>query len=112
MAKEILQSEAAGPKGWTVWKITGRVDITTAEAARKTGEEIVQRSEKTVLDMSDIAYISSAGLRVLMSLFDLAESSGKEFAVAGAEGTVERVLKETGMDAVLPMYGSVEVLQA
>ena len=110
MAKEFLQSEAAGPKGWTVWKIAGRVDITTAEAASKTGEEIMQRSEKTVLDMSDIAYISSAGIRVLMRLFDLAAKSGKQFAVAGAAGTVARVLKETGMDALLPMHGSVDEL--
>lgn len=108
MARNFLQSETAGPKGWTVWTITGRVDVTTANAAYKTGEEIVQRSEKTVLNMSDIAYISSAGIRVLMRLLDLAEESGKKFALAGAAGTVARVLKGTGMDAVFPMLGSVE----
>lgn len=107
MAKEFLQSEAAGPKGWTVWTIEGRVDIKTSEVAYAKGKEIVTRSGKTVLDMSGVDYISSAGIRVLMRLFDLAESSGKEFALAGASGTVARVLKETGMDALFPMYGSV-----
>ncbi len=110
MKKEFIQSEAAGPNGWTVWGVSGRIDITTAEDAYARGEEIVRKSGKTALDLSEVDYVSSAGIRVMMRLFDLAEDNGKEFTVVGAAGTVARVLKETGMDTLLQMQETVNDL--
>ena len=52
MEKEFLQTETAGANGWTVWSVNGRIDMVTAEKAYATGEDIVNRNEKTVLDMS------------------------------------------------------------
>ena len=68
MEKEFLQTETAGANGWTVWSVNGRIDMVTAEKAYATGEDIVNRNEKTVLDMSGMDYLSSAGLRVLLRL--------------------------------------------
>ena len=54
MAKEFLQKESNGPDGWTIWSVRGRIDMVTADAAYTTGEDIVLRSAKTVLDMTDM----------------------------------------------------------
>ena len=110
MAKEFIQSETEGPKGWTVWKVVGRIDTQTADAAYQQGEAIVKTSEKTVLDMSQMDYLSSAGLRVLLRLNKLALKSGKRFTVSGPVGMVSSVLQDSGMDELLKMKGSLEEL--
>ena len=111
MAKEFAQSEAAGPKGWTVWKVVGRIDTQAADAAYATGEGIVQKCDKTVLDMSEMEYLSSAGLRVLLRLNKLAAKSGKSFTVAGPTGMVKTVLEDSGMDVLLKLKDSLDELE-
>lgn len=54
MAKELLQKEYAGPNGWTIWAVEGRIDTLTAETAYAFGEELVQKNAKTVLDMQEM----------------------------------------------------------
>jgi anti-anti-sigma factor len=108
MAKEFLQKESAGPNGWTVWSVSGRIDLVTADAAYATGEDIVQRNAKTVLDMSDMDYLSSAGLRVLLRLNKLAKKNGKAFTLAGPSGIVKSVLEDSGMDALFAVWNSLD----
>ncbi len=110
MEKEFLQTEAAGANGWTVWSVNGRIDMVTAEKAYATGEDIVNRNEKTVLDMSGMDYLSSAGLRVLLRLNKLAKKSGKEFTLCGPSGIVKSVLEDSGMDALFTIYASLNEL--
>ena len=45
MAKEFLQKESSGPNDWTVWSVSGRIDMVTADSAYATGEDIVLRAE-------------------------------------------------------------------
>ena len=110
MEKEFLQTETAGANGWTVWSVNGRIDMVTAEKAYATGEDIVNRNEKTVLDMSGMDYLSSAGLRVLLRLNKLAKKSGKEFTLCGPSGIVISVLEDSGMDALFTIYASLNEL--
>lgn len=110
MEKDFLQTETAGANGWTVWSVNGRIDMVTAEKAYATGEDIVNRNEKTVLDMSGMDYLSSAGLRVLLRLNKLAKKSGKEFTLCGPSGIVKSVLEDSGMDALFTVYTSLNEL--
>lgn len=68
------------------------------------------REEKTVLDMSGVVYISSAGLRVLLRLLKKAKREGKVFTVAGPSGAVKTVLKDSDMDTLLDMRESLDDL--
>lgn len=111
MAKEFTQIESQGPNGWTVWAVTGRIDTITADTAYAMGEGILQKSTKMVLDMSDMDYISSAGLRVLLRLNKLAKKSGKEFNLSGASGIVKSVLEDSGMDTLFTTWGSLDELK-
>ena len=51
----------------TVIEITGRLDTTTAPALDKTINEDIGDTKNLVLDVKGMEYISSAGLRVLLS---------------------------------------------
>ena len=110
MASEIVQKETKLENGWLAWRIDGRIDISSADSVFQSGEEIVGREEKTVLDMSGVTYISSAGLRVLLRLLKKAQKEGKEFTVEGAAGMVKKVLIDSNMDTLLNMRESLDDL--
>ena len=110
MASEIVQKETKLANGWLAWSVEGRIDISTADSVYQSGEAIVEREEKTVLDMSGVVYISSAGLRVLLRLLKKAKKEGKEFTVAGATGAVKTVLTDSNMDTLLNLRESLDDL--
>ena len=88
MAKEFLQKESSGPNDWTVWSVSGRIDMVTADSAYATGED----------------------LRVLLRLNKLAKKNGKTFTLARPSGIVKSVLEDSGMDALFTIYTSLEEL--
>ena len=51
----------------TVLMISGRLDTNTAPVLEKTIREDIRENATLVLDMKELEYISSAGLRVLLS---------------------------------------------
>ena len=51
----------------TIIEIAGRLDTTTAPALDKTISENIDAAENLILDVKGLEYISSAGLRVLLS---------------------------------------------
>ena len=110
MASEVVQKETKLANGWLAWRVEGRIDISTAESIYSSGEKIVERVEKTVLDLEAVSYISSVGLRVLLRLFKKASKEGKEFSVAGAAGMVKKILIDSNMNSYLTMHQSLDEL--
>ena len=51
----------------TVVEVVGRLDTTTAPALDKTINEDIGETKNLILDLKGLEYISSAGLRVLLS---------------------------------------------
>jgi anti-anti-sigma factor len=82
--------------------LNGRLDTTTAPVFQQ--ELLAAFSGQKVnvtLDFTDIAYVSSAGLRVLLIGKKTATSKGVGFAVSHLSNEVLEVLKLTGFDKVL-----------
>ena len=60
--------------------------------------------EPLILDLRGLTFIDSTGLRMLVSVDATARSDGVGFAVICKEGgPVRRVLRETGLDGILPV---------
>ncbi len=110
MAEELTQRAELRENGWMVWTVANRIDMKTAETAYVKGEALLQENEKLVMDMKELEYISSAGLRVLLRLSKLAKKLGKEFTVAGASGMVLTVLEDSSMNVLLNAKASVDDL--
>ena len=51
----------------TVIEVAGRLDTSTAPVLDKTISEDISESTALILDLKELTYISSAGLRVLLS---------------------------------------------
>ena len=83
----------------TVIAVTGRVDTTTApelEAGLK-----LEGNEMLTLDLSGVPYMSSAGLRCLLSVQKTMMQGGGEMTIVGVQPTVREVLDITGFSSIL-----------
>ena len=59
-----------------VLEVTGRLDTITAPALEKTINENFEGAKTLILDLKSLEYISSAGLRVLLSAQKKLQQSG------------------------------------
>lgn len=81
-------------------KVEGRLDTTTApdlEAELKTSMEGVKT---LIMDFSDLEYISSAGLRVLLSAQKVMNKQGN-MSVRNVNETIMEIFEVTGFSDIL-----------
>lgn len=90
-------------------KIEGRLDAATAAAAEKQLADLVTAGARSVaLDGSALAYISSAGLRVLLSLTKKIKGAGGRIALGGLQPQVKEILEIAGFSSIMPVYATAE----
>ena len=81
--------------------VSGRVDTITApelEAGMKFGDATC-----VVLDLGDVPYMSSAGLRLLLAAHKAMLGKGGEFQIANVQPSVKEVLDITGFSDILKL---------
>ena len=81
-------------------EIAGRIDTTTAPALEKAINEDIGDAKNLVLDMKAVQYISSAGLRVLLSVQKKMQKIGSMKVVHVCEEVME-VFEMTGFADIL-----------
>lgn len=84
----------------TVLMISGRLDTNTAPVLEKTIREDIRENATLVLDMKELEYISSAGLRVLLSAQKRMQRNGAMKLIHVCE-IVKEVLELTGFVDIL-----------
>jgi anti-sigma B factor antagonist len=65
-----------------------------------------------ILDLSDVPYMDSAGLGVLMNSFVSAQSNHREFFIVGVNERVQALFEMTKVAQILKVYPSVESAEA
>lgn len=102
-----VESRKAG--AWTVIDVEGEVDVFTAPKLR---EKIIalldEGNDRLAVNLEKVLFMDSTGLGVLVGGLKRVKERDGELALAGAQGTVLRVLSVTGLNAVFPMHDSVE----
>ncbi|MBO7310654.1 MAG: STAS domain-containing protein [Clostridia bacterium] len=81
-------------------KLVGRLDTTTAPALDKTINEDIADAKKLVLDIKELEYISSAGLRVLLGAQKKMQKIGSMKVINVREEVME-VFEMTGFADIL-----------
>ena len=75
--------------------VEGRLDTLTSPRLEETLKQELDGVEKLILDFAELYYISSAGLRVLLSAMQRMEQQG-EMVVRNVSSDVMDVLEVTG----------------
>ena len=84
----------------TIIKIVGRLDTTTAPALDKTINDDIADVKNLVLDVKELEYISSAGLRVLLGAQKKMQKIGS-MKVTHVREEVMEVFEMTGFADIL-----------
>ena len=80
--------------------VEGRLDTTTAPELEEAVKESVEGIEELEMDFSNLEYISSAGLRVLLATQKIMSEKGS-MVIKGANETVKEVFEVTGFCDIL-----------
>ncbi|MBR3465307.1 MAG: STAS domain-containing protein [Clostridiales bacterium] len=81
-------------------EVSGRLDTLTAPEFESKVEPELSGVKDLVIDLKDLEYISSAGLRVLMGLVKIMKDQG-EMKVINPSEVVMDVFSLTGFDSIL-----------
>ncbi|MCR5594708.1 MAG: STAS domain-containing protein [Lachnospiraceae bacterium] len=81
--------------------VHGRVDTMTSTEFQNAILKAFQKSSNVIIEMSDVPYISSAGLRGLMIGAKTAKSKGGRFTMINVTAPVLDILRVTGLDKAL-----------
>lgn len=83
-----------------IMAVKGRLDTTTAPELDASIKESLEGIEELVLDFSELEYISSAGLRVLLATQKAMQGQG-QMIVRGVNDIVMEVFEVTGFCDIL-----------
>jgi anti-anti-sigma factor len=81
--------------------LTGRLDTATASKLEEVLLENIKTVSSVILDFSGIAYVSSAGLRVLLLGTKSAKANQKTFNLTNVSPDVVEVFEITGFSGIL-----------
>ena len=89
--------------------VGGEVDLDTAGQLGDHALDAVREvSPHVVLDLADVTFMDSTGLKVLLSIQRRADLAGGSFAVAGPARPVRKILTLTGLDQTFAIHDTVE----
>ena len=87
-------------QGKVLFELTGRLDTTTAPQLEQELKASLDGVKELTLDLKELDYISSAGLRVLLTAQKTMNKQG-EMTVRNANETVMEIFDVTGFSDIL-----------
>jgi len=94
--------------GVTISSASGRIDLSNADTFRDAlSAALAKTTTALVIDLSELEYISSAGLRSLMIVFKAAKAEGKAFSVAALKPLVLEIFTISRFNLVFPLFDTV-----
>ena len=94
--------------GAVVLKVSGRIDLSNADAfkdAMSTAQS--NATAGLVVDLANVDYISSAGLRSLMIVFKSSKTVNKQFAIAALQPLLIEIFTISRFHLVFPLFDTV-----
>jgi stage II sporulation protein AA (anti-sigma F factor antagonist) len=91
-----------------VLRPSGEVDFTNAHALLTNLKAILEDRQNVVLDLSNLSYMDSGGVKVLLDAHRLFLQKKQGFALANPSRIVSMILEVVGLDKHFPVFDSVE----
>jgi anti-sigma B factor antagonist len=102
-------SERSAPDGVVLLGLHGEFDLAAAPAARERLEQVrAQRPRGVVLDMAEVTFADSSGLRELLHADAALRGDGSRLIIAAPPPAVERLLTVTRASDLLELAPTVE----
>lgn len=96
--------------GAIIFKLTGPLTIQTLFDFQHLVRQETTRA--IILDLSNVAYMDSAGLGCLVSAFTSCQRTGRGFAITGVAERIRTLFAVTRVEGLLPCFESVQAAEA
>jgi anti-sigma B factor antagonist len=95
--------------GVCVVSVSGHIDsLTSGEAGKFLDEQIAKGDVRLVADLSQVNYMSSSGLRVLVSTLKSARQHRGDLYLAGLQENIHQLLELAGFTSIFKIYSTAE----
>jgi anti-sigma B factor antagonist len=88
--------------------VKGEVDLANASELQAHLNAVVRAEENLIVDMSNLRYLDSSGIKVLLEAHQQFTAIKRRMVLAAAVVTVQKVLNITGIDQLISMFPTVE----
>ncbi|MEN6623265.1 MAG: STAS domain-containing protein [Smithella sp.] len=100
-----MEIETTKEKNKLIISVKGKIDAVTAPAFEKELSGLIEKGENNfLLDFSGLEYISSAGLRSILSTAKQLKPKGGNVIFFGLKGPVKDVFKISGFGTIFQIY--------
>lgn len=87
----------------------GRLDSENSPSFEKTVEDAVEKGQKNIIvDMSEVNYMSSRGLRAFLTGAKCAQAAGGKLVACSSQEAVQKVFDMTGVATIMGVFGTLE----
>jgi anti-sigma B factor antagonist len=88
-----------------VLKLKGEIDLHVSPTVTASLNEMIEKKpERLVVDLSQVSYMDSAGLAVLIEAMQKVEAYGGKFMLAGLQETVRSIFEISRLDQVFQIF--------
>jgi anti-anti-sigma factor len=98
--------------GRAILALAGELDMASAGILQRAIDETLVGEPSLVLDLEQLQFIDSTGLRVILKALECCRSRGQEFAITRGSQQVQRLLSITGVAAHVPTISSADEMVA
>lgn len=106
LAESSVTFQEERKNGILVLRIKGRLDAVSAPSAEKKVFDLINNGEtKIILNLANVDYLSSAGMRMLLSTAKKMKGISGKFVLSNVNNSVMDILKMSGFDHVLEITG-------
>ena len=90
---------------WVV-ELSGELDVSCADDLKKELDSNIEKKFSDVkVDMSNLQYIDSTGIGVIVGAMKKLKSGDKDITILEAKDNVKKIFKITGLDQIIRMEG-------
>ncbi len=96
-------------KDCLIVSVEGRMDaVSTPEFEQTLGGWIDEGDIRFIVDLAGLDYISSAGLRGILTSVKRLQAAGGHIVLTSLHGTVKEVFEISGFNTIIPIFESVK----
>jgi anti-anti-sigma factor len=89
--------------------VEGKINSLMAPEFEKALDEAIQGEPKhLIVNLKDVDYLSSAGLRSILLIAKRLDKMGRKLAFVGARELVAEVIRLTGVDSIFPLCATTQ----
>mgnify|MGYP001765895472 CR=1 FL=1 len=92
-----------------VVEVSGRMDASSSPVFEAHCDKLIAKGETVfILDFDELEYLSSAGLRSILTILKKVKPLGGKVVICGAKGTAKDIFDISGFSSMFPMKDTLE----